>query len=126
MSAVEKLLKCIIKEIITKPDEVKLTRKPDFTLTIKPASIKTEDLALVFGSESSISIAAGGTYTVPKGIWLVSLSANTSVEYTPDGGTTWRTLIPAGGGGVVISDGSSVRIRNAGTASETVYLYPLQ
>jgi len=78
-----------------------------------------------FESESTVSVDAGGTYTIPAGIYLVSLGANTACEYTPDGGTTWRTLIAAGGGGVVISDGENVRLNNSGTAAEDSYLMPL-
>ncbi|MGC9203181.1 MAG: hypothetical protein ACP5HX_11000 [Thermoproteota archaeon] len=48
------------------------------------------------------------------------------VEYTPDGGTTWRTAIPAGHGGLVITDGSIVRLVNGGTAAESSYLLPFQ
>ena len=73
-------------------------------------ALRFSQIAKSFGSESSVSVDAGATYTVPKGVYLVSLAANTSVEYTPDGGTTWRTLIPAGQGGLVVSDGSSVRL----------------
>jgi len=88
-------------------------------------AVKSEQINKAFGSESTVSVDAGATSTIPAGIYLVSLGANTSVEYTPDGGTTWRTLIAAGGGGLVISDGSSVRLNNAGTAAEDSYLLPL-
>ena len=79
----------------------------------------------VFGTEVTASVSAGGTYTVPKGIYLASLGANTSAEYSPDGGTTWRTLISAGGSGIIISDGSNVRLSNAGASAEDSYLLPL-
>ena len=88
-------------------------------------AVKSEQINKAFGSESTVSVDAGATYTIPAGIYLVSLGANTSVEYTPDGGTTWRTMIAAGGGGIVISDGSSVRLNNSGTAAEDSYLLPL-
>jgi len=54
------------------------------------------------------------------------LGANTKVEYSPDNGTTWRDLIPAGEGGVVISDGSNVRLNNTGASDEDSYLLPVQ
>jgi len=88
-------------------------------------AVKSEQINKAFGAESTVSVDASSTYTIPSGIYLVSLGANTSVEYTPDGGTTWRTLLSAGSGGVVISDGSSVRLNNAGTAAEDSYLLPL-
>jgi len=88
--------------------------------------LRFAQLDKVFGSESVVTVTAGETYTVPKGVYLVSLGANTSVEYSPDGGTTWRTLIPVGQGGVVISDGSNVRLNNTGSADEDSYLLPVQ
>jgi len=93
---------------------------------IPDESLRFAQLDKVFGSESTVTVTAGGTYTVPKGVYLVSLGANTKVEYSPDGGTTWRTLIPAGQGGVVISDGSNVRLNNTGGADEDSYLLPVQ
>ena len=92
---------------------------------IAAGAVKSEQINKAFNSESTVTVDASGTYTIPAGIYLVSLGANTSVEYTPDGGTTWRTLIAAGGGGVVISDGSSVRLNNGGTSAEDSYLLPL-
>ena len=79
-----------------------------------------------YGSESTVSISAGSTYTVDKGVYLVKLGANTKCEYSPDGGTTWRELISAGGSGVIISDGSNCRLNNGGTAAEDSYLLPLK
>lgn len=92
---------------------------------IENSAVTSAKISKSFGSEVTASVDAGGTYTVPAGIYLCSLGANTSAEYTPDGGTTWRTLISAGGGGTIISDGSSVRLSNAGTAAEDSYLLPL-
>ena len=79
-----------------------------------------------FGTEQTITVGATSTATIPKGFYMVSLGANTSVEYSPDGGTTWRTLIPAGQGGLVVSDGANVRLNNAGTAAEDSYLLPIE
>jgi len=93
---------------------------------IDSEALKFSQLDKSFGAEVSQTVSAGGTYTIPKGIYLVSLAANTRVEYTPDGGTTWRTLYSAGTGGLVISDGSSVRLYNSGTGDETSYLLPVE
>jgi len=89
-------------------------------------ALRFSQIDKVFGTESSVLIDAGATSTISKGVFLVSLGANTKVEYSPDNGTTWRDLIPAGEGGVVISDGSNVRLNNTGTSSETSYLLPVQ
>jgi hypothetical protein len=95
------------------------------TPKIADSAVTSAKIGKAFGTESSVSVAGSGTSTIPAGIYLVSLGANTSVQYTPDGGTTWRTLIPAGQGGVVISNGTAVRFSNAATAAQTSYLYPL-
>ena len=89
-------------------------------------ALRFSQIDKVFGSESTVTVTAGSTSTISKGVFLVSLGANTKVEYSPDGGTTWRDLIPAGGGGVVISDGSNVRLNNTGTSDEDSYLLPVQ
>jgi len=88
--------------------------------------LRFSQLDKVFGTEATITVAAGSTSTVDKGVYLASLGANTSCEYSPDGGTTWRTLIATGGGGVIISDGSNVRLNNSGSADESSYLLPVQ
>ena len=89
-------------------------------------ALRFSQIDKVFGTESTVTVTAGSTSTISKGVFLVSLGANTKVEYSPDGGTTWRTLIPAGEGGLVISDGSNVRLNNTGTSDETSYLLPVQ
>jgi len=93
---------------------------------IKAETIPFAKLKKSFDTETEVSVDAGATATIPKGVYLVSCGANTSVEYSPDGGTTWRTLIPAGGGGIVVSDGSNVRFNNAGSAAESSYLLALE
>ena len=82
-------------------------------------------IKVTFGAEQTITVAAGSTQAIPEGVYIVRLGANTSVEYSPDGGTTWYTLISAGGIGIVFSDGANVRLNNAGTASEDSYLLPI-
>jgi len=89
-------------------------------------ALRFSQIDKVFGTESTVTVTAGSTSTISKGVYLVSLGANTKVEYSPDGGTTWRTLIPAGEGGVVISDGSNVRLNNTGASDEDSYLLPVQ
>ncbi|RLF39248.1 MAG: hypothetical protein DRN00_02395 [Thermoplasmata archaeon] len=89
-------------------------------------ALRFSQIDKVFGTESTVTVTAGSTSTISKGVYLVSLGANTKVEYSPDNGTTWRLLIPAGEGGVVISDGSNVRLNNTGASDEDSYLLPVQ
>ena len=88
-------------------------------------SLSYSEIKVTFGTEQTVSVDAGATSTVPEGVYIVRLGANTSVEYSPDGGTTWYTLISAGGTGIVFSDGSNVRLNNGGTAAEDSYLLPI-
>jgi len=76
-------------------------------------------------SETTYTIAAGGTQVIPKGIHIVVPGANTAIEVSPDGGTTWRSL-PNGNGGMIVSDGKSVRLKNnSATAAEDSYVITL-
>lgn len=64
-----------------------------------------------------------GTYVLNEqnfpglGIWIPglafivsSLQANSSVQITPDGGVTWRTLYPTGGGSVLLDSAGTLRV----------------
>jgi len=80
----------------------------------------------VFGTEQTVSVGATSQQPISKGIYYVRTGANTVVEYSPDGGTTWVTIVPTGGAGLIISDGSNVRFNNAGGSSEDSYLLPIE
>jgi len=80
-------------------------------------SLRLRQVKVEFAGDTTVSVAAGSTYTVPEGIWYVKLGANTRVELYIAG--AWNTLIPAGGIGLIMSDGANVRLYNAGTASES-------
>jgi len=95
------------------------------TSLLASEAVTNAKIKKAFGAENTHSIDAGANVTLAKGIYLVVLGANTVCEYTPDGGTTWRQMLAAGSGGVVISDGASVRLRNTGGASEDSYSLPL-
>jgi len=95
------------------------------TVKIADEAVIQSKVKREFATESTVDVPAGGTSLIARGIYLVSLGPNTSLWYSPDEGATWRTAIPAGGGGLVVSDGSYVRLYNAGAAAETSYLLPL-
>jgi len=78
-----------------------------------------------FGTQQSVTVAAGSTAIIPEGVYIVRLGANTVVEYSPDGGSTWYQLIPAGSAGIIFSDGANVRLNNTGSEDETSYLLPI-
>jgi hypothetical protein len=70
-----------------------------------------------FGSDTSVSVAAGGTYTVPRGMYYVKCGANTKVQVYIGG--AWTDFSAVGALVLVVSDGGSVRLYNTGTAAET-------
>lgn len=86
--------------------------------------LQFRQIKAVFASGSTVTVTAGGTYTLGEGIWYVFCegAANTRIEVYDDVNTVWRTVISAGGNGLVISDGSNVRAYNAGTTDETIVL----
>jgi len=104
----------------------KITHKVTDETLLQVTDLPFANLQKSFGTEQTVTVAAAGTQTISEGVYYVTCGANTSVEYSPDGGTTWRTLIAAGGAGLVISDGSNVRLNNAGAAAEDSYLLPIQ
>lgn len=79
---------------------------------------KAKDLELVLDEGSTISVGAGETYTIPKGVYYIFCGTNTSVQLYDDVAASWKTAIAAGGSGLVISDGSNARLYNAGTEGE--------
>jgi hypothetical protein len=74
-------------------------------------------------AETTVNIAAGATYVVPKGIYIIIPGPNTAIEVTYDG-TNWRPSA-AGAGAMMVSDGASVRLNNGGAAAEDSYLIEL-
>jgi hypothetical protein len=70
-----------------------------------------------FGSDTSVSVSAGGTYTVPRGMYYVKCGASTKVQVYITG--AWTDYSAVGALVLVVSDGSNVRLYNTGTASES-------
>lgn len=80
-----------------------------------------------FGAHTALQNTAAGNTTLPRGLWQVTCSANDIVQYTPDSGATYYTLLPSLTGGLVFSDGFNVRIHNTGVAdSGAVFSYYAQ
>jgi len=93
---------------------------------ISDDGLRYRQIKVVFGTESTVSVDAGSTSTISEGVYYARCGANTTVEYSNDGGTTWHTLISAGGVGLVFSDGSNVRFNNGGGSAEDSYLLPIE
>jgi hypothetical protein len=74
-----------------------------------------------FGALQTVTVAAcGGTYIIPKGYWYVILDANAVLQFNING--TWTT-IPAGG--ILFSDGASLRLYVSGSTAGTENLIPI-
>lgn len=74
-----------------------------------------------YGAETTTTTGANQTTVLPLGWWMVLNGARQSVQYTPDAGTTFRTLIAASAAGVVWSDGFNVRIANDATGGTSAF-----
>jgi len=70
-----------------------------------------------FGSDTSVSVSAGGTYTVPRGMYYVKCGASTKVQMYIAG--AWTDYSALGALMLVVSDGNNVRLYNTGTAAES-------
>jgi len=70
-----------------------------------------------FGGDTSVSVGAGGTYTIPSGVYYVKCGANTKVQIYIGG--AWQDMTGLGALTLVASDGQNVRLYNTGTASES-------
>jgi hypothetical protein len=69
-----------------------------------------------FGSDTTVSVSAGGTYTVPAGMYYVKCGANTKVQVYIGG--AWSDYTTVGALALVVSDGQNVRLSNTGSAAE--------
>lgn len=86
--------------------------------------LQYSQIKVAFGSEITAGVSAGGTYTIPEGMYYVKCGANTRIEVYFSGSRTWETVIANGGVGLVASDGSNVRAYNVGGIAEPLYLKP--
>lgn len=69
-----------------------------------------------YSAEIGLQLGASASKILDRGLWMVTLSGNDKVQYTPDAGITFRDVILVGLGGVVFADGFNVRIFNTGVA----------
>jgi hypothetical protein len=73
-----------------------------------------------FISDTSQSVSASGTYTIPKGMYYIKCGANTKVQIYING--TWTDYSSTGALVLVVSDGTNARLCNTGSASDTSIL----
>lgn len=76
----------------------------------------------VFESElHSVTTASSATVLSPPGFYFVVTGAHNTVQYTPDAGTTFRTLVGTSSGGMVFSDGKTTQITNDSTGGTSAF-----
>jgi hypothetical protein len=78
------------------------------------ASVDRSRLGTGLASPTTQSIAASGTFTIPNGMHMI-VADHTSVILEVFDGTAWKGVAPPSG--LVISDGSNVRVRNTDAAN---------
>ena len=72
----------------------------------------------------TFSVAANSTTLVTAGTYLITPTANVSVQVnTNSNGNAFTTLMAANTGGVVISDGVNVRLSNGDTGNAKTVTY---
>ena len=75
-----------------------------------------------FSAETTTTSAANQTTVLAVGWWMVINGLHNTVQYTPDAGTTQRTLIAASTGGIVWSDGFNMRVLNDATGGTSSFI----
>jgi len=80
-----------------------------------------------FGVENAVLLTTTQSVVLSQGVWMVQTAdVNTALQYSPNLGTTWRTLVQgvaAGRGAIVYSDGFSVRLNQATAVAATTTFY---
>jgi hypothetical protein len=79
-----------------------------------------------YGAEQTTVTTANARTALPEGWWMGFNGAHNTLQYTPDGGSTFRTLAAVSvGWGAIWSDGFNVSILNdatGGTAATYVQI----
>ncbi|HJR03492.1 MAG TPA: hypothetical protein VKA83_17780 [Methylomirabilota bacterium] len=87
-----------------------------------------------YGAETAVLLTTTQVVTLSQGTWYVfpggSAGGAATVDFSPDGGSTWRTFARGGAdtartGVIVYSDGYNVRIAQATSISTTTTYYTL-
>lgn len=72
----------------------------------------TSNTASAYFQNLTVAVANASTTVLSAGTYYVPASANISVEVQTVA-NTWTAMTAVGGGGLVIADGTNVRIKNA-------------
>jgi len=85
-----------------------------------------------FGAANAVLLTTTQVVTIPEGVWYVfpggSAGGGATVDFSPDSGTTWRTIARGQAdatriGAVVYSDGYNTRLAQASSVSTTTSYY---
>lgn len=79
------------------------------------------DDGALYGTETAVTVGASARTTLPAGYMVIRTDAHTSVEYTPDGGSTYVELVAASGGGSLLSDGNNFSVLGDTTGGTAHY-----
>lgn len=77
----------------------------------------------LYGAKQSHVFSGAGSAALPAGDWWIIANADISVQVTDEGGTL-QTIIAAGGGGLVRSDGAST-VLTASVATTAYFMPPV-
>lgn len=76
----------------------------------------------MFGAYTALAAAASTKVLLPAGLMYVFCDADTSVQITSDGGTTFETIVAASSGGLVLSDNTNLYVVGNATGGTAHYI----
>ena len=91
--------------------------------TIGNDAVGNGEITTAFNAEANSGIigASGGTWVIPNGHHMMTITGAGNAEIDIFNGSIWRVGTVLWGGGFVISDGTNFRVRNDGASDITVY-----